>query len=163
MEDCKLYKLFREKWTNFCVFLAAREDLFYNKLSKAEQVIYDSLLDPQADSNLVEDFLKRFLCDPSKITISEMPVEGVEKLFPSLSKEFWVDFNKRAEEEGWNGDVVLERIDDARKLERYIEFFAVKIFRIDLDSCRRAAAESLARRAQTEPQTPTETAEEAHS
>lgn len=150
--------LFREKWTNFCAFLADREHLFYDKLSKGERVIYDALLDPTVDSNLVEDFLKKFLSDPSKITISQIP----GKLFPSLSREFWVELNERARLENWDGDKCGTMEQDALKLEKYIVFFT-QALKIDLDSCRRAAAESLARRAQTEPQTPTETAEEAHS
>ncbi len=150
--------LFREKWTNFCAFLADREHLFYDKLSKGERLIYDSLLDPQADSNLVEDFLKKFLCDPSKITISQIP----GKLFPSLSKEFWADFSRRANEEGWSGDTTYDRRADAFKLERYIDFFA-QALKIDLDSCRRAAAASLAPQAETSLRTETGTSEEEHS
>src|SRR5690349_8447779 len=124
-------QLFRKKWTNFCAFLADREHLFYDKLSKGERVIYDSLLDPQADSNLVEDFLKKFLCDPSKITISQMP----GKLFPSLSGQFWADFAMTAARENWDEKTFLEKTEDAQKLERYIELFAT-ILKIDLDSCR---------------------------
>jgi len=150
--------LFREKWTNFCAFLADREHLFYDKLSKGERVIYDALLDPTVDSNLVEDFLKKFLSDPSKITISQVP----GTLFPSLSKQFWVELNEKAKLENWDGDKCQTMEQDALKLERYIDFF-VKALKIDLDSCRRAAAEFLARRAQTEPRTEPETSEEAHS
>lgn len=150
--------LFREKWTNFCAFLADREHLFYDKLSKGERVIYDALLDPTADSDLVENFLKKFLCDPRKITISQIP----GKLFPSLSKEFWVDFNKKARDEKWDAENLYEREQDALKLERYIDFFA-QALKIDLDSCRRAAAASLAQQAESEPQTETGTSEEEHS
>lgn len=150
--------LFREKWTNFCAFLAEREHLFYDKLSKGERVIYDALLDPTADSDLVENFLKKILCDPRKIRIGYVMTTPVA----CLSRRFWLDFNKRQREEKWDEATIKEREADALKLERYIEFFA-QALKIDLDSCRRAAAASLAPQAESEPQTGPENAEEEHS